>query len=172
MLSGISSANAWDSTYDKAIKSAAETYWPGVPWKLWKAQLYQESRLDPRAKSPVGARGIAQFMPATWAEVAKELAITDADPTNPDQAIVAGAYYMMEQRLFWGKALDPDRHKLAAASYNAGAGNIRKAWRICNETYTWVATQPCLVQVTGRHSVETTTYIQRIWKYWTAMELS
>ena len=40
---------------------------PALNPPLLAAQLYQESGWNPNAKSPADARGIAQFIPATWA---------------------------------------------------------------------------------------------------------
>ena len=37
-----------------------------VPLEVFAAQIAAESGWDPDAVSPAGARGIAQFMPATW----------------------------------------------------------------------------------------------------------
>jgi len=51
--------------YDALIKTAQKKYLPGTDWRLLKAQLTQESDLNPRAVSPAGAQGIAQFMPNT-----------------------------------------------------------------------------------------------------------
>lgn len=118
--------------FDADIKRAAERYLPEYDWRLWKAQLYQESLLDPSAVSPVGARGLAQFMPATWAEVVGQLGYEGVSPHAAGPAIVAGAYYMARQVSVW-KAPRPasDRYSLAAASYNAGAGNIITAQRVC-----------------------------------------
>ncbi len=39
-----------------------------IDWLLLKAQVKRESAFDPNARSPVGAVGLAQFMPATWDE--------------------------------------------------------------------------------------------------------
>jgi soluble lytic murein transglycosylase-like protein len=143
---------------------------PGIPWRLWKAQLYQESRLDPDARSPVGAEGIAQFMPATWTEVAKAMGYGSLTRRDAAASIEAGAYYMSRQRRAWDPAREFDRHKLAAASYNAGLGNIRKAQDRCADALSWDLVAPCLVEVTGRHSAETLGYIRMIWKWWAAME--
>src|SRR5690606_20537269 len=62
--SQVSTANE----YNELIRLAAQKYLPGYDWRLYKAQLWQESKLNPYATSPAGAKGIAQFMPATWAE--------------------------------------------------------------------------------------------------------
>jgi len=66
----------------------------GSPARL-AAQLHQESTWRTAARSPVGAQGIAQFMPATarWmADIfAQELGAFD--PWNPVQAIHAAALY-------------------------------------------------------------------------------
>src|SRR3954451_10556916 len=40
---------------------------PALSPPLLAAQLYQESGWNPNAQSPADARGIAQFIPATWA---------------------------------------------------------------------------------------------------------
>lgn len=61
------------------------------------AQMWQESQGNPNAKSPVGARGLYQFMPATskWlGEIMPDLGI--ADPYNPKWAIRAGIRYQVK----------------------------------------------------------------------------
>lgn len=158
--------------FDADIKRAAERYLPEYDWRLWKAQLYQESLLDPSAVSPVGARGLAQFMPATWAEVVGQLGYEGVSPHAAGPAIVAGAYYMARQVSVW-KAPRPasDRYSLAAASYNAGAGNIITAQRVCGGPSGYADIITCLPRVTGEHATETKTYVQRIWQYWTQMLL-
>jgi soluble lytic murein transglycosylase-like protein len=79
--------------YDKLIQAAAAKHLPDHDWRLLKAQYLAESRLDPSAVSPVGAQGIAQFMPGTWSDVAKELGYpADITPFDPEAAIPAGAY--------------------------------------------------------------------------------
>jgi soluble lytic murein transglycosylase-like protein len=77
--------------------------------------LYQESRFDPRAKSPAGALGIAQLMPGT----AKELRVSD--PFDPSQAIFGGAEYLRKQI----NSFDGDVEK-GLAAYNYGPGNMQK----------------------------------------------
>jgi len=155
--------------YDKQIKAAAERWWPGEPWKLWKAQLYQESHLDPLARSPAGAEGLAQFMPATWAEVSKAMRWELVDRRLAGPAIEGGAYYMATLRKQW--ASRDTIHQFAQASYNAGAGNIRRAWRLCDKPETWDETTDCLPEITGRHAAETINYVKLIKKWFARMEL-
>lgn len=152
--------------YDRDIHRAVETYWPDYPrFASAKAQLYVESRLDPAAVSPVGARGIAQFMPATWADVTRQLRLGDVSPVH-DVAIQAYGYYMAQLRQTWRRGRDPaDRQPLAQASYNAGAGNIIRAQTACGGARLWAAIAPCLGQVTGAHARETLTYVDRIDRY-------
>jgi soluble lytic murein transglycosylase len=84
----------------------------------------QESQMNPKAKSPVGALGLMQVMPATGKSVAKKIGV----PYNQDllgsevlyntrigQAYLAG---LIER---WGGS-----YVLAIASYNAGPGNVGK----------------------------------------------
>ena len=165
-------ASSFTDKYDDDIKHHVERWWPDFPfWKSWKAQLYQESRFDPEAISPVGARGLAQFMPATWQEVSQQLGYGIVSPHIAKYAIEAGAYYMAKQRKFWRKIDDLDRHQLAQASYNAGAGNISKAHKACNGADHWRVIAGCLPKITGKHSRETITYIERIQRYWDQLEV-
>lgn len=156
--------------YDQEIERAQETFLPGVDWRLLKAQYYQESLLDPDAVSPVGAAGVAQFMPATWLEVSRELDMETMSPHMAEPAIQAGAYYMAKLRRIWSAPRpEPDRHSLAMASYNAGAGNLIQAQKLCGGPNAYRRIAACLHQVTGRHHRETLTYVERIWRYWTRM---
>lgn len=140
---------------------------PGVDWRLYKAQLYQESRLDPFAVSPAGAQGIAQFMPGTWAEVSGKLDFGGAHAFSAKYAIEAGAYYMARLRRNWhAPRPEADRHNLALASYNAGLGNILRAQRHCGGAALYAEIITCLPAITGHHAEETQTYIPRIWRHY------
>ena len=87
-------------------------------WKLSKhffaRLIWKESRFDIRAVSPVGAQGIAQFMPAT----AKARGLKD--PYDPAQAIPASASLLSFHRGQFGNL------GLAAAAYNAGPGRVQR----------------------------------------------
>ena len=132
----------------------------------WKAQLYQESLLEPDARSHVGAEGLAQFMPGTWKDVSRQMGLGNVSPRDAKYAIDAGAFYMAQLRRTW-RAPRPalDRHFLAAASYNAGSGHLIKAQKLCSGPALYADIIVCLPQVTGRHSKETITYVERI-KQW------
>lgn len=102
--------------YQDAIQRAADAN--AVPvqilaWLLWKESRYNPAIIDGTKRSPVGALGIAQFMPAT----ANELHI---DPLDPAQAIPAAAAYLARlyrARGTWSEAL---------AAYNWGIGNVSR----------------------------------------------
>jgi hypothetical protein len=74
--------------------------------------MWKESRLKANAVSPVGAQGIAQFMPKT----AKARGL--ANPFDPAQAIPASASYLKELKDSLGN------FGLAVAAYNAGEGRV------------------------------------------------
>lgn len=136
----------------------------GPDWKWWKAQLVQESRLDPEARSPVGASGLAQFMPGTWAQYAPALGYGTLPPTAACPAAEVGAYYMRQLQRQWSAPRpDMDRHRLAQGSYNAGVGNILKAQKACGGVSDWDSAAVCLPQITGKkNAAETTGYIRQI----------
>jgi membrane-bound lytic murein transglycosylase MltF len=151
------------STYDSTIREAASVYLPGWDWRWWKAQLYQESRLDPTARSPVGAEGLAQFMPGTAAEVWRALGYGAVDRRAAEPSIRAGAYYMARLRRSWrAERPEGDRRALAQASYNAGLGSLLAAQRACGGPALWPEIAACLPAVTGDHATETLTYVERI----------
>lgn len=141
-------------------------------WKEWKAQLYQESRLDPEAVSPVGARGLAQFMPATWDDVTRQIGLGGADRRDARAAITAGAYYMAQLRHAWRSPRpEDDRQRLAQASYNAGTGSLIRAQARCGNPALYAEIVACLPDITGpQFSHETLTYVVRIHELWTQME--
>ena len=87
----------------------------GVDPRFIHAVIQQESRYDADAKSPVGARGLMQLMPAT----AKRFDCTDLK----DQAcnVEAGTKY-----LAWLLKRFNGDVKLALAGYNAGEGSVDK----------------------------------------------
>jgi soluble lytic murein transglycosylase-like protein len=97
--------------YAPAISRAAQRW--SVSGALLAAQLYVESHFNPFARSPVGAQGIAQFMPGTAA------AYGLADPFDAERAIDAQAHLMRD--LLRAFASVP----LALAAYNAGAARVR-----------------------------------------------
>lgn len=161
-----------NTTYDHAIQDAAAKYLPGLDWRLLKAQLIQESRLNPLAKSPVGALGIAQFMPQTWVEVCKALNFKGVEPTNPKYAIPAAAYYMGQLLEQWhADRPDIDRYCLALASYNAGFGNLSKAQKSAGMAHSYAEIIAALPKITGKHAVETKGYATRIFDIYLKMVL-
>jgi membrane-bound lytic murein transglycosylase MltF len=153
--------------YDDQIQQSVRKYWGHFPnWQFWKSQLYQESVFDPEAVSPVGARGLAQFMPATWDQIARELGLGNISPHESKYAITAGAYYMAKLSRSWkSKRSNIDRHRLAMASYNAGMGNLLKAQKACGGQNSYHQIIACLPEITGIHSKETITYVRRIEEY-------
>ena len=96
---------------------------------LLEALVWQESRWNENARSPVGAQGLAQLMPGT----ARYLGV---DPNDPFANLEGGARYLREQLDRFGGDLEK-----ALAAYNAGPGRVERAGGIPNirETQQYVA---------------------------------
>lgn len=93
---------------------------PAITPALLAAQLYTESNWDPKAKSPVGALGLAQFIPETWAHYGVD-GDGDGKPDvwNPHDAIASAATYDCAlAKDVRGVGGDATNNMLAA--YNAG----------------------------------------------------
>lgn len=99
---------------------------------LIAAQIEAESGWDPKAVSPTGAQGIAQFMPGTWKTNGID-ANNDgkADPFNPDDAIASQGAFMcalVETVTGYTRSGQADGNTidLALAAYNAGPGAVQQ----------------------------------------------
>jgi membrane-bound lytic murein transglycosylase MltF len=164
---GISSGRSDDfpRAYDPLIRAEVARHWPDFPlWIWWKAQLWQESRLDPKAVSPVGAAGLCQAMPKTFADWVRKYGWKNASPHVAKYCIAGGAGYMSELRAVWRQhstRTPLERNRLAQAQYNAGTGNILAAQKRCGDALLWSDIAPCLAGVTGpRNAKETTDYVR------------
>jgi membrane-bound lytic murein transglycosylase F len=111
------------SPYDDLAKRFAAQY--GFDWRLIIAQMYQESRFDPRASSWMGAKGLMQVLPRTGREFGFE------DLEDPETGIHAGVRYLDWVRERFPRRLPPaERTWFALAAYNAGHGHVRDARRL------------------------------------------
>jgi membrane-bound lytic murein transglycosylase F len=114
------------SRWDDQIRREAAEY--GFDWRLIAAQMYQESRFDPLARSFAGAEGLLQILPRTARQVGVD------DPHDPESGISAGVRYLAWTRDRFPTELAPDeREWFALAAYNAGPGHVNDARRIAAE---------------------------------------
>jgi len=99
--------------YDDLIVEHSRTN--GVRADLVRAVMQVESGFNPAARSPKGAMGLMQLMPAT----AKQYGVKNA--FNPAENVRAGVAYLRE-------LLDryQNNEELALAAYNAGPGAVDK----------------------------------------------
>ena len=101
------------SIYDSHIVRAASKF--NIDPGLIKAVMHTESGFNINARSPVGAQGLMQLMPAT----ARRFNVSNA--YDPTQNIDGGARY-----LSWLLKRFNGDVRLALAGYNAGEGNVDK----------------------------------------------
>ena len=131
---------------------------PAVEPALAYAIARQESAFDAMALSPVGARGLMQLMLPTAQETAKKAKLTFAPErltSDPAYNVALGTAHLGELVDYWNGS-----YVLAIASYNAGAGNVKK-WIAANgdpreagaDTVRWIERIPVS---------ETRFYVQRV----------
>lgn len=129
----------WTDRFDNHFRKYSKRYFgPHFEWRWFKAQGIAESNLNPKASSPVGARGIMQILPSTFGDIKK------ANPSflaldEPRWNIAAGIFYDRQLYRKWRKPLpSAERLFLAFSSYNAGYGRVLKAVkRSKRENYSW-----------------------------------
>lgn len=107
--------------WNDLVEKYADEY--GLPAYLLYAVIRGESFFQSDAVSAAGAVGLMQLMPATAADIAKRLKVSDYRLTDPEINIRFGAYYLAEMI----KRSD-NRIMLACCAYNAGPAKVR-SWR-------------------------------------------
>lgn len=137
------------------------------------AQGFQESHLDQKARSNMGAVGVMQMLPSTAAD--KAIGIHGIE-TSADKNIEAGSKYMrlIIDRYLNDPAITPlNRTLLAFAAYNAGPGNLRKMRHLAEtsglDPNVWFQNvEHAAAHVTGRQTVD---YVANIYKYYIAYQM-
>jgi soluble lytic murein transglycosylase-like protein len=109
--------------YREVILEASERC-PAVPAEVLAAQLASESSWDPEAVSPVGARGLAQFMPEVWDQYGLDGDGDGvADVWNPIDAIHSAAALNCVNRKLVADVPGNEVVNILAA-YNAGFNQV------------------------------------------------
>ncbi|MER6956493.1 bifunctional lytic transglycosylase/C40 family peptidase [Streptomyces sp. NPDC000618] len=109
---------------------------------LLAAQLYQESGWDPDVVSSADARGIAQFIPSTWATHGVDGdGDGDRDIWDPNDAIPSAASYDCDLAKYV-KTVPGDVTNNMLAAYNAGPDRVIRAGGVpaISETQNYVKT--------------------------------
>ena len=142
------------------------------PWMLIAAEAYQESGLNQEAKSPVGAIGVMQVMPAT----AASSPVNIPDVTKVDPNIHAGVKLLkfIRDDYFKNDAMDPlNKTLMTLAAYNAGPGRIKQ----CRQLAAEVGLNPNVwfknveYAVAKKVGAETVGYVSNIYKYYLGWKL-
>jgi membrane-bound lytic murein transglycosylase F len=117
------------SRYDEIFRRYSKRYFgPAFDWRWIKAQAMAESNLDPNARSFVGARGLMQLMPATYASIQSRRP-EFGEISDPEWNIAAGVLHDRYLWRLWERADVPEEERYAFmfGSYNAGEGTIGRA---------------------------------------------
>jgi membrane-bound lytic murein transglycosylase MltF len=141
-----------------------------MDYLLMMAQGYQESTLNQQARSPVGAIGVMQVMPATG----KDMGVGDI--TQLEHNINAGVKYMrfMMNQFYADEPMDAlNKGLFTFASYNAGPGRLqqlrKQAAKRGLDPNVWFNNVEVIAS--DRISRETVQYVSNIYKYYLAYRL-
>lgn len=154
--------------YDDVFRKYSKRFFGvGFDWQYFKAQGLAESGLDPQARSPVGARGVMQLMPGTYAMIKKARSEQFGSIEDPEWNIAAGILYNRDLWHIW--ATNPDeteRLRFMFGSYNAGPGTIKRATRVAKtrqlDDRTWKSVEEVAPAVQRWRYRETLPYVRKI----------
>lgn len=111
-----------EETIEDKIKGKARGY--GLDPELMVRVAKQESQFDPKATSPVGAKGIFQLMEITIKQIVN-LGFEVKDPYDVDQNVTGGIiYFKWLNDMYQG---DPQQLEKTLAAWNWGSDNFPKA---------------------------------------------
>lgn len=152
--------------FDPIFRKYSKRYFGvGFDWRRFKAQAMAESNLDTAATSVVGARGLMQLMPSTFAAI-QSARPEFANIDDPEWNVAAG---IMHDRYLWKlwatKDDDDERARFMFGSYNAGEGPIKRANELVNAqnlTATWTHIERVAPDVPRWRYRETLGYVRRI----------
>lgn len=171
---GASAQQSVPSKYDEIFRKYSKQHFGvGFDWRVFKAQAMAESNLNPDAKSWVGARGLMQLMPTTYAEIqSKNPEIGEIN--DPRWNIAAGIFY---DRKLWKAWTDhdsiTDRISFVLSSYNAGRGTILKAQDTAEQagldSRTWTNVEVVAPKVPRWRYEETLNYVRRIESFYVSL---
>jgi len=141
-----------------------------LDYLLVMAQAYQESQLKQEARSPVGAIGVMQVMPATG----QDMAVGDINQIEPN--IHAGVKYMrfMMNQFYENEPMDRlNKGLFTFASYNAGPGRLQQLRKLAAkrglDPNKWFNNVELIAaEKIGRETVQ---YVSNIYKYYLAYRM-
>ena len=162
------------SQYDTLIRRYAEEH--GLDWRLVAAQVYQESRFNPRAQSWAGARGLMQLMPVT----ARSLGVHNTYSVH--QNLSGGMRYLAQQVARFDTLGPNEALAFGLAAYNAGFGHVQDARELARREglnpNVWSGNVETAIEMLAYERYyreatygycrgsETTDYVSRILKRW------
>ncbi|SFI95689.1 Membrane-bound lytic murein transglycosylase MltF [Phyllobacterium sp. CL33Tsu] len=137
------------------------------------AQGYQESKLDQAKRSPRGAVGIMQLLPATARDKAVGINGIDKDQDRNVEAGSKYLRYLIDTYLNEPDMKERDRQLMAFAAYNAGPGNLNKfrkrATQMGLDPNIWFGNvENSAADIIGRETVQ---YVSNIFKYYVAYSM-
>lgn len=121
---------------DELEEAAWERFGPRAPVATLAAQLHQESGWRAHVQSPVGAQGLAEFMPATarWISEMYPRKLGPPDPFDAEWSIKAQSLYMGYLIDRNPGATECDTWAFALSAYNGGEGWLRRDRTLAGKT--------------------------------------
>ncbi|MDX5325765.1 MAG: transglycosylase SLT domain-containing protein, partial [Bacteroidota bacterium] len=117
------------SDIDRLIKEYSEEI--NWDWRLVAALINKESKFNPYAESPYGAKGLMQLLPTT----AARFGVNPDEIFTPQKNIMAGTRFLNWLDIRLEGILDDttDIQKFVLASYNVGLGHVLDARRLAKK---------------------------------------